>query len=346
MSQGASRRIFEAEKCGVSTLHRMKVKSTQTVLEGDMPVALLFAGQGSQFRGMGEAVFGHYPGLTQLACDLLGYDLAALCRDDPNGVLARTEYTQPALYVVNALHTFEREHREERRADYSLGHSLGEYNALLTAGVFDFETGLRLVKKRGELMAAAAGGGMSAVLDTPADRLLDIFRQDGVDGVDLACLNTGTQIVISGPDSVLSAAHDALSRRGVRFARLRVGGPFHSRYMNSARIEFEKFLKKFTLRDPHTPLIANATGLPYEKGEVASTLAAQFVRPVRWADSVCYLLDRVPFLEFEEIGGRSLLAMVKEIRSSIPAIGSHEIGNEEYGANRADPQVHRGAFPD
>ncbi|MFF2945448.1 ACP S-malonyltransferase [Streptomyces niveus] len=297
------------------------------ILGGAMPVAVIFPGQGSQFQGMGADVFGRYPGLTQFTCDLLGYDLAGLCRDDPDGMLARTEYTQPALYVVNALQWFEREHREERPADYYLGHSLGEYNALLAAGAFDFETGLRLVKKRGELMAATVGGGMTAVWGTPADRLLDIFRQDGVEGVDLAGYNTDTQIVIAGPDRTLNAAHEALARRGVRFARLRVGGPFHSRYMDSARIEFEKFLKQFALRDPRTSLIANATGLPYVKSEISSVLGAQFIHPVRWVDSIRYLIGRAPDLEFEEIGGKSLLAMVKRIRASISSIGSHEIGN-------------------
>lgn len=74
--------------------------------------AILFPGQGSQFRGMGADVFGHYPGITRFACDLLGYDLPARCRDNQDDVLARTECTQPALFTVNALHAFEREHRE------------------------------------------------------------------------------------------------------------------------------------------------------------------------------------------------------------------------------------------
>ncbi|MYR12296.1 acyltransferase domain-containing protein, partial [Streptomyces sp. SID724] len=106
--------------------------------------AILFPGQGSQFRGMGADVFGHYPGITRFACDLLGYDLPARCRDNQDDVLSRTECTQPALFTVNALHAFERERREGRPADCYLGHSLGEYNALLAAGVFDFETGLQI----------------------------------------------------------------------------------------------------------------------------------------------------------------------------------------------------------
>lgn len=193
--------------------------------------AILFPGQGSQFRGMGADVFGHYPGITRFACDLLGYDLPARCRDNQDDVLSRTECTQPALFTVNALHAFERERREGRPADCYLGHSLGEYNALLAAGVFDFETGLRIVQKRGELMAAASGGGMTAVMNTPAERLLEVLGADGVEGVEVAAHNTDTQIVIAGADGALRAAHASLRARGIRFAPLRVGAAFHSRAM-------------------------------------------------------------------------------------------------------------------
>ncbi|MFH8346376.1 ACP S-malonyltransferase [Streptomyces sp. NPDC018045] len=281
-----------------------------------MRFAILFPGQGAQFRGMGADVFGRYPGLTRFACDLLEYDLVALCRDDPDGLLSQTQYTQPALYTVNALHTFERERREDRPADCYLGHSLGEYNALLAAGAFDFETGLRLVKKRGELMAAASGGGMTAVLDTSAPRLAEILAQDGIDGVDVAGYNTDEQIVVAGPAGLLDSVHDALRRREIRFAPLRVSAPFHSRYMASARAEFQEFLRKFTFADPDPDVIANVTGRPYEKGAIVATLSAQLVEPVRWSDSVRHLLSTDPATECEEIGGKSLLRMVEKIRAA------------------------------
>lgn len=283
-----------------------------------MPFAVLFPGQGAQSRGMGADVFDRYPALTQFACDLLGYDLVARCRDNPDDILARTECTQPALFVVNALRTFEREHGEARRADYYLGHSLGEYNALLAAGVFDFRTGLRLVKKRGELMAAASNGGMTAVLDISGRRLLEIFEEDGVEAVDVAGFNTDAQTVIAGPDAALRGAHQALTNRAVRFVQLRVGGPFHSRYMDGARVEFEKYLKEFTFADPHTPVIANATGLPHVQGEFIRTLGDQLTRPVRWTDSIRHLLGQDSPLECEEVGGRSLVGMVRKISVSDP----------------------------
>ncbi|MFH8410887.1 acyltransferase domain-containing protein [Streptomyces sp. NPDC018019] len=288
-----------------------------------MRLAILFPGQGAQFRGMGADVFGRYPGLTRFACDLLGYDLVALCRDDPEGLLSLTQYTQPALYTVNALHTFERTRREDRKADCYLGHSLGEYNALLAAGAFDFETGLQLVRKRGELMAAASGGGMTAVMHTPASRLHDILAQEGIDGIDVAGHNTDEQIVVAGPAAELRTLHTALERRKIRFAALRVSAPFHSRYMAPARAEFEEFLRKFTFADPDPAVIANVTGRPYEKGAIVPTLGAQLVEPVRWTDSVRHLLSVDPATECEEVGGTALLRMVQKIRTATALPAPH-----------------------
>ncbi|MEV7781167.1 ACP S-malonyltransferase [Kitasatospora sp. NPDC088351] len=280
-------------------------------------LAVIFAGQGSQEKGMGAEVFGYYPGLVQFASDTLGYDLVSLCTENPDGLLARTEYTQPALYVVNALRTFERVHREDRPADFYLGHSLGEYNALLAAGVFDFETGLRLVAKRGELMAAASDGGMTAVLNTPAEHLLKIFADDGVDGVDIAGFNTASQIVIAATPPVLAVAHACLKRREIRFVRLRVSAPFHSRYMEPARVRFAEFLKRFSFAEPAVPVVSNVTGRPYRPGQVARMLTEQLVTPVRWTDSVRTLLDGDDGLEFTEIGGSALTHMVQKIRSGV-----------------------------
>lgn len=281
-----------------------------------MVFAVLFPGQGAQMKGMGTELFGRYPGITRFASDLLGYDLVALCRDNPDNRLARTEYTQPALFTVNALHMFERTHREEREPDFLLGHSLGEYNALLAAGAFDFETGLRLVQRRGELMASASGGGMTAVMDVPASRLLDMLGADGIEGIDLAGFNSPGQTVIAGPAEELRAAHDVFRRRGIRFAPLNVSAPFHSRYMEPARAEFERHLRRFTFREPTVPVIANVTGRPYARGSIVQTLCDQLVQPVRWVDSVQHLLAIDPRVTCEEIGGRALLRMVDRIRDA------------------------------
>lgn len=279
--------------------------------------ALLFPGQGSQLKGMGKDVFSRYPGLTRFASEVLGYDLAALCLEDPEGKLAQTQYTQPALFTVQALLTFERAHREEAPADVLLGHSLGEYNALLAAGSFDFATGLRLVRRRGELMAAASGGGMSAVMNVTPERLSSLLREHGVGGLEFAGFNTDTQLVIAGSSSALQRAQDVLRQHQITTVPLRVSAPFHSSYMEPARAQFESFLADVDFREPAVPVISNVTGRPHERGSIARLLCEQLVRAVRWTDSIRYLLGVEPRVEFTEIRGRTLTQMVEQIRKPV-----------------------------
>src|SRR6516162_2607290 len=126
--------------------------------------AFLFPGQGSQRKGMGSTLFEEFQEVTARADEILGYSIKELCLHDPHQQLGQTQFTQPALYVVNALSYLKKMKDGSKVPTYLAGHSLGEYNALFAAGVFDFETGLRLVKKRGELMSQATGGGMAAVI--------------------------------------------------------------------------------------------------------------------------------------------------------------------------------------
>src|SRR5262245_51615180 len=133
-------------------------------------IAFIFPGQGSQKRGMGQGSFDEvreYAAVEKDVDAILGYSMRKLCLEDAENRLKETQFTQPSLYVVNALHYYKAVSQGARPA-YLAGHSLGEYNALLAAGVFDFLTGLRLVKKRGELMSQARNGGMGAVIGLDA----------------------------------------------------------------------------------------------------------------------------------------------------------------------------------
>jgi malonyl CoA-acyl carrier protein transacylase len=126
--------------------------------------AYIFPGQGSQAKGMGKELFSQFPEITAKADEILGYSITTLCVEDPDQRLNQTQYTQPALYTVNALFYFNKLRQIGTPPSFVAGHSLGEYNALLAADVFDFGTGLKLVKKRGELMSQASGGAMAAVI--------------------------------------------------------------------------------------------------------------------------------------------------------------------------------------
>lgn len=277
--------------------------------------AVVFPGQGAQRRGMGRELFDAYPELADEASEVLGYSLRTLCLDDPHQQLGRTEYTQPALFVVGALaHRQWRESTGDEPA-FLAGHSLGEYCALHAAGAFDFATGLRLVQRRGALMAQARGGGMAAVVGVDAARLRELLDEGGFCGLTVANDNAPQQKVVSGDTATVDALVAYLEARDVRCVRLNVSGAFHSPLMRRAQQAFVRFADGFALGDPATPVIANATARPYVPGRTARTLVDQIVQPVRWTESVHHLLDQ-GVTDFVELGGRVLGRLIDQIRSA------------------------------
>ncbi|MFD0395899.1 ACP S-malonyltransferase [Streptomyces nogalater] len=229
--------------------------------------AWLFPGQGAQRRGMGRDLFDRYPEAMAVADRILGFSVRELCLGDAGERLTDTRYLQPALFVVNEL-TRRAYAAREPAPDFLAGHSLGEYNALL-AGAFDFETGLALVARRGELMGRATGGAMTAVIGPGAARIAGLLAEAGLDDVDLANLNSAEQVVLSGPAESLRRAAETVTATGAgRCVPLRVSAAFHSRHMADAAREFAAFLDGFELRDPGRPVIANVTARPYRPGEV------------------------------------------------------------------------------
>nr|WP_329586164.1 ACP S-malonyltransferase [Kitasatospora sp. NBC_01250] len=275
-----------------------------------------FPGQGSQQRGMGRELFERFPEQTAIADRVLGYPIQELCVLDPERKLGRTEFTQPALYVVSALSYLDRLAQDPEPADFLIGHSLGEYVALFAAGVFDFETGLHLVRRRGELMAAAGGGSMAAVVGTDEATVTRVLAESGLDGLDLANHNALDQFVISGPGEQIDAACTAFEAAGARAVRLNVSAPFHSRYMRDTAAEFAAYLDGFTLHPPTVPVLANVDAQPYAPGALKQTLTAQIASPVRWTETVRRLMGLGDF-DFVELGpGRVLGKLVTKIRAA------------------------------
>jgi malonyl CoA-acyl carrier protein transacylase len=257
---------------------------------------------------MGGDLFDRYRDWTSQADDILGYSIRELCVDDPRNELGLTAFTQPSLYVVNALTYRARLDGGAAAPAFVAGHSLGEYDALLAAGVFDFGTGLRLVQRRGQLMGRVGGGGMSAVigLDRKAIQQLLHESEEGR-RIDVANFNSQDQTVLAGPKADLAALKPHIEAAGARAViPLNVSAPFHSRYMREAQAEFAAFLKAFTFQPPAIPVISNVSAKPYEPDLVRQTLSEQIGNSVRWLESVQYLLAQ-PDPQFEEVGPGSVL---------------------------------------
>jgi trans-AT polyketide synthase/acyltransferase/oxidoreductase domain-containing protein len=279
-------------------------------------ITWVFPGQGSQEKGMGTTLFDEFAELTAQAEGILGYSIKELCLQGPMQQLNQTQYTQPALYVVNALSYFKKLKNTGQQPDFVAGHSLGEYNALLAAGGVDFATGLKLVQKRGELMSQAPVGAMAAVIKCPIDKLQAILTANGLTGIDIANYNGSSQLVIAGlKDDINRAIEIFEPMEDIRCVALNVSAAFHSRYMREAQQAFEEFLKGFEFAELKIPIISNVTAKPYQQEEIMTNLAKQITHSVNWVDSIRYLLGQGEMV-FEEVGpGKVLTKLIAKIQT-------------------------------
>ena len=278
-------------------------------------IAFVFPGQGSQKKGMGETLFDEFKELTAQADGILGYSIKELCLEDTDLKLSQTQYTQPALYVVSALSYLKRVKETGKKPNFVTGHSLGEYNALLAAGAFDFATGLKLVKKRGELMNRATGGGMAAVIGLNEEQITDVLKQNNLQSIVIANLNSPFQIVISGSKTDIDNAKFIFERiDNVKiFTTLKTSGAFHSPYMEEAKKEFAIFLNNFEFLNLTIPVISNVYARPYQQSQIKQNLIKQITHPVKWTESIRYLMG-LGEINFEEIGtGKVLTGLIKRI---------------------------------
>ena len=284
-------------------------------------IAFVFPGQGSQKRGMGQGLFDEvreYRAVESEVDALLGYSMRKLCLEDPENRLKETQFTQPSLYVVNALHYYKAV-SDGTRPSWLAGHSLGEYNALLAAGVFDFMTGLRLVRKRGELMAQARNGGMGAVIGMDSSAISRVLDTNGLSSIDVANFNSPSQTVVSGPIEDIKRAGPAFEKAGAQmYIPLQVSAAFHSRYMADAAAAFADFIAPMTFSAPRIPVVANATAQPYPASNasdaVKSLLVKQITHSVQWTQSIRFLINQ-GVTQFTEIGpGNVLTRMVQQIQ--------------------------------
>lgn len=277
-------------------------------------IAFVFPGQGIQKKGMGKDLFDKYPEYVSIANRVLDYSIKELCLENPDNRLNFTEYTQTAIYVVNCLAYLEYVEQARIEPDYVAGHSLGEYNALFASKVFDFETGLKLVRKRGELMGQVSGGAMAAVIGLSAEQLIKIMNEHSELNLHIANYNTDKQIILSGKKDDILKGKDLFETMGIRCSMLNVSGAFHSPHMTQPGIEFSVAAKECQFQKGEIPIIANTTAKEYDWDHIAECLTAQINSSVRWSDTVKYLLDH-GVRHFVEIGNTQiLLKMIQTIR--------------------------------
>jgi malonyl CoA-acyl carrier protein transacylase len=284
-------------------------------------IAFLFPGQGSQRRGMGQGLFdevAEYKAVEREVDAILGYSLRRLCLEDSDNRLKDTQFTQPCLYAVNALHYYKALSQGIRPA-YLAGHSLGEYNALLAAGAYDFLGGLRLVKKRGELMSQAKNGAMGAVIGLGASIINKVIKENRLATIDVANFNSPSQIVVSGPVDDIRRAGPLFEKGGARmYMPLQVSAAFHSRYMADAAKAFAEFLSPMSFACPRVPVVANVTAAPYPvqnaSESIKSLLVNQMDHSVQWTQSVRFLVSQ-GVTQFSETGpGNVLTRTVQQIQ--------------------------------
>lgn len=274
----------------------------------------VFPGQGSQTRGMGAELFPLFPDLVQAASQILGYSIQGLCLEGHDEQLNKTHYTQPALFVVNALTYLKKLEETGAKPHYVAGHSLGEYNALFAAGVFDFATGLRLVQQRGELMSQATGGAMAAIVGLNNGDVQKLIEAHQLLEIRIANYNSHTQVVISGPKDDIIAAQPFFEQAGAMFILLKVSGAFHSPFMGSAQQHFAQFLHGFQFNPPTIPVIANVNATPYPLDAVSAHLAHQITHPVQWTKTIEYLMQQGE-TDFQEVGpGKILTGLIRRIQ--------------------------------
>lgn len=284
----------------------------------------MFPGQGAQRPGMGAELFAAFPDSVRQANDILGYDIAALCREGPVERLAQTEVTQPALFVVGAL-AWLRHQQTNPPPDYVLGHSVGEYIALFAANVLDFTDGLRLVAARGALMQQATGGGMAAVLGLEQARVEAVLAKHAPDDLFISNVNTPRQIVVSGRQAAVIRLEPAFIEAGATlYRRLDVSGAFHTPFMREAQMAFADIVAKASFGAPTIPVLSNVSARLHDPTRIREAMIEQITAPVRWSDSIRALLGAgVSPEEFEELGAAMpvLKPMVARIRQEAASLG-------------------------
>ncbi|MBV8269317.1 MAG: ACP S-malonyltransferase [Planctomycetaceae bacterium] len=293
-------------------------------------IAFLFPGQGAQSVGMGRALYDELPAARALfdrAGEVLGFDLKAVCFEGPAEILEATDVSQPAIFVASLAALEGLKASDPGVVDAcagAAGLSLGEYTALVSAGALDFETGLAIVRLRGQAMQAASAArpsGMASVVGLDESAIDELCRRIAPFGrLWKANLLGPGNIVVSGERGALERLGPIADELGAsRVIPLAVAGAFHSELMKPADEQLAEVLASSPINPPRIPIYSNVDAAPHtDPDDLRRTLVAQVIGEVRWEDSMRRMLDD-DFDAFYEIGpGRVLTGLLRRINRKVP----------------------------
>jgi [acyl-carrier-protein] S-malonyltransferase len=297
--------------------------------------ALLFAGQGAQVVGMGKDLVERFPSAREWferAKSALGYDLGQICFSGPESELTKTEHAQPAIFLVSwTAWQLVKERIPDLPFEAAAGLSLGEFTALTASEALSFEDGLRLVRQRGVFMQQACDatrGAMAAIIGLDETATLEVCAQADVV---LANLNCPGQMVVSGETEKIARACELAKTKGARRALpLTVAGAYHSPLMAGAQPKLSVELERAVVNFPKVAVISNVTAQPHGPPEtIRSRLIEQVTSPVRWEESMRYLLSQ-GFNRFLELGpGTALSGFMKRIDKNVSMLNVADLASLE-----------------
>ena len=294
-------------------------------------ISVVFPGQGSQKTGMGLDLykkFDYVKGIFNDADNILGYKISEIILNGPQEKLSQTIFTQPSIYLIGHVicEVLKKDTNFfENKFHYFTGHSLGEYTALTAANTISLEQGLILLKHRGEAMQSAVPlgeGGMLAVLGIETDEVKKIMSENSKTiKCYLANDNSKGQIILSGKNDELNKFSILLKEKKIKNIKLPVSAPFHCELMNNATLKMKNIINQENFNDPIYKVVSNVTAEEYKNtDEIKKLLIQQIESPVRWRESIEYMISNGTST-FVEIGpGKVLSSLIKRINRDVKVL--------------------------
>ena len=300
-------------------------------------LAFVFPGQGAQKVGMGKDFYDNYDVAKKMfkeADEALGYSIMKMCFEGPEGDLKLTANTQPAILTISCIAN---EILKENgiQPEITGGHSLGEYSALVAAGVLNFQDAVALVHKRGSYMQEAVPvgeGGMAAIIGVDRDKIVEVCQQVSAESpVQAVNFNCPGQIVIAGATKGVELAVEELKAAGAKKAViLPVSAPFHSTLMKPAAEKLAVELDKVTISDAKIPVVANVSAEILTKAEdIKASLVAQAASPVLWEDCVARMKEFGADVLLEAGPGKTLCGFNRRIDKTITSLNVEDVASLE-----------------